>query len=917
MPSQKRFKPLPYELEPPRFAFDPVRLEIEGELARRLVLGQKLTALVAPPGYGKTVLMTKLFHGLRQAGQRCVWVSLDDRDAAAERLLAKLDAALRIPTAGAHPAEALFRGTESAEARTGELLQQLARVEAPIWIFIDNLNSCRDPALSECISPLVFQTGTQVRLVCSSTEELPLDTTRARLEGLLYRIGYAELGLGTQAMQALLGPALSSRLGDSGVETIVRQTEGWPAAARLMQIVLSESEHPEHVLGQFSGADKELAQLLNRRVLSGFDSGMRRFLLAISLLRHFSVELCQHASGDDAARERLDDLLKRNLFVIPLDRNQHWFRLHGLFREFLAKEADLTLSAAEKRDIFERAARWGQAQGRWYDAVDYALAAGSAVLAIQILECSAATFVRDRGDLSQYLEWIEALRADGHEVGLEADYWYVWALVFRREYEYARQQNERLIARFEARPADASDEKGTLRDLESRLDVIRIALAIFTDRLEEAYGILERWASSGRGKDAFSVATTAGAACVHLASAFRFGEARQWKRRAQVAVSQSASVYGASWISLIGALIPLYEGDYALAHADLEPALDKARKALGDSAGICGTLALLAAKCAAEMGRDTAALALLRRGSETWHTHGLVDTTACGLDVAVGLWCGSEAPFTVGQLRDVAAGYPPRLALMLSCFLIQRLLQLGRVEEALLEAEHIGLGGEAPEESKPLPELAQTARGRDLFVATQIQLCLALGRHRQVEKLIAQESKCAKAEGRVARLVELALAEASVALKGNNQRVASRHLSRAVILAAGRQIVRPFMNCLELVALLVNDTKPSAWGFALAAEKHFFATLCRSLPKQVTPQLDASLGLGDDAGLLEAPTAREIELLGLIDLGLTNQHLSDRLGISVATVKWHLYNLYAKLGVSSRSAAIARARSANLLSGTR
>jgi ATP/maltotriose-dependent transcriptional regulator MalT len=69
MPSQKRFKPLPYELEPPRFAFDPVRLEIEGELARRLVLGQKLTALVAPPGYGKTVLMTKLFHGLRQAGQ--------------------------------------------------------------------------------------------------------------------------------------------------------------------------------------------------------------------------------------------------------------------------------------------------------------------------------------------------------------------------------------------------------------------------------------------------------------------------------------------------------------------------------------------------------------------------------------------------------------------------------------------------------------------------------------------------------------------------------------------------------------------------------------------------------------------------------------------------------------------------------
>jgi LuxR family maltose regulon positive regulatory protein len=35
--------------------------------------------------------------------------------------------------------------------------------------------------------------------------------------------------------------------------------------------------------------------------------------------------------------------------------------------------------------------------------------------------------------------------------------------------------------------------------------------------------------------------------------------------------------------------------------------------------------------------------------------------------------------------------------------------------------------------------------------------------------------------------------------------------------------------------------------------------------------------------------------------------------VSVATVKWHLYNLYTKLGVSSRSAALARARALSLL----
>ena len=65
--------------------------------------------------------------------------------------------------------------------------------------------------------------------------------------------------------------------------------------------------------------------------------------------------------------------------------------------------------------------------------------------------------------------------------------------------------------------------------------------------------------------------------------------------------------------------------------------------------------------------------------------------------------------------------------------------------------------------------------------------------------------------------------------------------------------------------------------------------------------------------MLDSPTSRELELLRLIEVGLSNQQLADRLNVSVATVKWHLYNLYTKLGVSSRSAALARARSLNLL----
>ena len=71
--------------------------------------------------------------------------------------------------------------------------------------------------------------------------------------------------------------------------------------------------------------------------------------------------------------------------------------------------------------------------------------------------------------------------------------------------------------------------------------------------------------------------------------------------------------------------------------------------------------------------------------------------------------------------------------------------------------------------------------------------------------------------------------------------------------------------------------------------------------------------LQDAPRLLGTPTPRELELLRWIDAGLSNQQLADRADVSLTTVKWHLQNLYGKLAVSSRSAALARARGLDLL----
>lgn len=60
-------------------------------------------------------------------------------------------------------------------------------------------------------------------------------------------------------------------------------------------------------------------------------------------------------------------------------------------------------------------------------------------------------------------------------------------------------------------------------------------------------------------------------------------------------------------------------------------------------------------------------------------------------------------------------------------------------------------------------------------------------------------------------------------------------------------------------------------------------------------------------------SARETELLRLVETGATNKELAEKLFISQSTVKTHLVHIYTKLGVDNRTAAVAAARAENLI----
>ena len=68
-----------------------------------------------------------------------------------------------------------------------------------------------------------------------------------------------------------------------------------------------------------------------------------------------------------------------------------------------------------------------------------------------------------------------------------------------------------------------------------------------------------------------------------------------------------------------------------------------------------------------------------------------------------------------------------------------------------------------------------------------------------------------------------------------------------------------------------------------------------------------------DQTLLVPLNEREIEVLRLIAEGLSNNEIAERLVIALSTVKWHINNLFGKLGVHSRTQAVAQAKELGLI----
>jgi LuxR family maltose regulon positive regulatory protein len=159
----------------------------------------------------------------------------------------------------------------------------------------------------------------------------------------------------------------------------------------------------------------------------------------------------------------------------------------------------------------------------------------------------------------------------------------------------------------------------------------------------------------------------------------------------------------------------------------------------------------------------------------------------------------------------------------------------------------------------------------------------------------------AEAGERRLRLVELLVLQSLAHLGMKDLQAAVATLARAVALAEPEGYRRVFLDegeALVRLLYLVKSGRDST-GFAQQLLKEFGQA---ATPAPVLPQL-----------LVEPLSGREIEVLKLIESGLSNQEIASRLYLSITTVKRHISNIYAKLDVKNRTQAVGRGKEIGIL----
>jgi LuxR family maltose regulon positive regulatory protein len=892
------------------------RPRLTQQLDDALRQGHPLILVVAPAGYGKTTLVT---DWLGQASIPAAWLSLDEADNDPVRFFAYVVAALQTVDAklGQSLLGTLHTTPQSPGAFVDALINDLAAAKRSIVLALDDYHVITSALIQEAMIYLLDHAPPNLHLLVLTRADPPFRLARLRVRGAMTEIRDRDLRFTPEEMTVLLNSVHRLNLPAEQIAALDSRTEGWPAGIQLAALSLQglSAERATQFIQAFSGSHHYVIDYLADEVLRRQSEEVQSFLLQTSILKRLSAPLCDAVAGQQGSHALLELLQKSNLFLVALDDQRQWYRYHPLFADLL--RARLAQTYPDQVPVLhQRASMWYERNELGPEAVVHALAAGDLERIVRLIEGRALAMM-DASEWSTLAQWLDALPGDvvrrepwlciARAWILAADGQFDAAARYLEEAEVGQKSMVESIAGT-AESQRLAGYAATLRthmtslqgDVEATARFARQALDLLPHRdratrslVAKHLVVLLRVSGDLRAADQVLAEALAEsrAARDRFATVFLLGElglnqiAKGQLLRAY-ATCQEALRIAEEHLQQVGRQLPAVTYVY--------PALSNVLREWNDLQGAAryaraGIEFSQQWRHAQELEEDRSPLAMALHA-----LGGAEDLEDNRIALALALLPLGD---TDGALRVIAAAKEdsPGLSswyvdLIEQCELR---IQLALENESAVErwARKTGLRTDAEPNLESMRAYGLLAR-----------MLMMQRRWAQALSLLERLLPLQEAAG-AGRFVVEALALRSVVLQALGEKDhALSSLGQALDLAEPEGYIRTFVDEGEAMHDLLRLAMAEGVAPAYTA-KLLAAFLGPAAPLQPpTPEL------------VEPLSEQELRVLQLVASGLSNRETAEELYVTVGTVKKHLNNIFGKLGVSSRTQAVARARELNLLS---
>lgn len=858
---------------------------------------QRCVTIQGPAGSGKTSTLLAWRRELIAIDFDVAWLSLTGEDNEPARLTNCLLASVGEVDAALVREAALLLGEGGGELALEHwiivLLQAIARHGNDLVVMIDDVHHLNDPDIFKLLGWLLDYAPPNLHLVLGTRSVLPatLPLGRLRTQGQLSEYDLHDLRFNVEESERYL-----RQFGDISrhdAERLHDLTDGWVAGLQLFAIDLKTRHRSGFSPVEVRGAGA-FAQYFEQEVLIHLPVADRQLLTYSSICNRFSAPLCARLVGKPQAVAGMMSQLTRldsdNLFITQIKSHDRetWYRLHPLLREVLRDHLSREPEEAQKK-LHALARDWLFEQGHIDEAVRHAVLAGDFQIAAEIVEACAHELMA-RGSLSQLPNLLRKLPME--QMRERYSLQLVMAQMQLHGHHFA--EGQQILDRLEAQQhlLNTQQRQGLL--------VTRGTLAMQRDQTEEAWSLAP--ALEAIPEDADDLILTGRASI--LAWLYLFSGDHE---RVRAIIQHSDRPNTSPRRTLIGRCIQgvslIHEGRISEAENIFRNTLEEA-KYHGNSAAVAGHAAAAFLASLLYERNSLADVCLLLEPRLD-----ILERISLPNIVLHSLLALSRAHWLKGE-QEQALAYLERLKHYAQRYDLGRLLAWTLYVRLRwhLEKFHTAQAETLLAELQALAARhAGIYRGTPLIVhllalRAAVELSLYQRQFNQaIEQITPLLALCESAtHWQLATIVRLQLSIAEKAL-GHDEEAREQLMK---VLREGHRLglVRSLLDVAPQLPRLLNDLLQAS---ALDPVLAFYAQ------RLIAAASPAEHIERKAAASMPSLSERETEVVQLMAQAMTNKKIARMLGVSPETVKWHIKNLFAKLGVEGRVEAIAKWRDLN------